>query len=51
MTEKPVFKNCQQCRVYPAAYKAPTAKGKGFRWKCESCFHRTAKSGFKDKLA
>ena len=43
--------NCQSCKVNPAKHKVPTAKGNGFRWKCEACFKRLNPSGFKDKIA
>jgi hypothetical protein len=41
--------NCQQCRINPATHKVPTANGKSFRWKCESCFKRLAPMGFKNR--
>ena len=46
---KPEPPNCQQCRVRPALHKVPTNKGGTFRWKCKTCFERSAPSGFKDK--
>jgi len=44
-------RNCQSCKVNPAKHKVPTAKGNGFRWKCEACFKKIGTSGFKDKIA